>query len=238
MAIQDRDFERLMNQVRVQLPGSSDAGIKGVMFDVINEFFDVSNAWTEWVALGIQTNVQAYAVYPQYGGMFVRLVSVFDSNQVPLPASIIIDNLQPVPTLPLPPTTFVPPPGALLLLTFPQNTAMQGSALFIKNIVLPNSRDEIPDAPSWLFPRYARYITEGVVGTLQLQKSKPYYDMSPTGAPFHLKKFRDGMAMAKVATMRSNLFGGQSWRYPGQWRSNSQRGGVSTPFPTPSGQGL
>ena len=240
MAIQQRDFDRLMNQVRTMLPGSSDSGIKGVMFDVINEFFDVSNAWTEWLAITIQVNNQAYAVYPQQGGMITRLVSVFDSNQVPLPASIILNGIQPLgeATVSITPSSVIPLPGAILLLTFPQNTSMTATALVVKNVILPNSADEVPDAPQWLFPLYARYIQEGIVGTMQLQKGKPYYDNSPTGAVFHLKKFRDGMAMAKVATMRSNLFGGQSWRYPAGWRTNSQRGGVSTPFPTPSGQGL
>ena len=144
MAIQQRDFDRLMNQVRVQLPGSSDSGIKGVMFDVINEFFDVSNAWTEWLAIGIQVNNQAYAVYPQQGGMITRLVSVFDSNQVPLPASIILNGIQPFgeATVTITPSTVIPPPGAILLLTFPQNTAMTATALVVKNIILPNSADE------------------------------------------------------------------------------------------------
>lgn len=237
MAIQERDFERLMNQVRNQLPGSSDSGIKGVMFDVINEFFDVSNAWTEWLQFSINVNQQLYSIYPQHGGMILRLIAVYDSNQVPLPASIVLGP-QPNNTSSSVPAQYIPPPGALLSLTFPQNTSMQGSILVAKNVILPNNKDEIPDAPSWLFPFYGRYITEGIVGTLQLQKGKPYYDPSPLGAQFHLRKFRDGMAMAKVATMRSNLFGGQSWRYPAQWRTNSQRGGVSTPFPTPSGQGL
>jgi hypothetical protein len=69
-----------------------------------------------------------------------------------------------------------------------------------------------------------------------MQKGKSYTDFN--NAPFHLKKFRDGMAMAKTATIRSGIFGGQSWGYPRLFRTNSQRGGVSTPFPTPSGQGF
>ena len=35
MAIQERDFERLMNQARVKLPGASEEGLKGELFDVI-----------------------------------------------------------------------------------------------------------------------------------------------------------------------------------------------------------
>ena len=39
MAIQKRDFDRLMNQARTKLTGASEAGLKGELFDVITEFF-------------------------------------------------------------------------------------------------------------------------------------------------------------------------------------------------------
>jgi hypothetical protein len=231
MAIQIRDFERLMNQARIQLPGSSDAGVKGVMFDIIDEFFDVSNSWTEWLSLAILPGAQIYAVYPQHGGMINRLVTALDSNQVVLPAGITFgDSPASVGHI------HVDPPGVVLSLTFPQNTSYSASVLVTKKTILPTSGDDIPNAPSWLFPLYARYILEGTVGTLMMQKGKSYTDFN--NAPFHLKKFRDGMAMAKTATMRSGIFGGQSWGFPRLFRTNSQRGGVSTPFPTPSGQGF
>ena len=231
MAIQIRDFERLMNQARVQLPGSSDAGVKGVMFDIIDEFFDVSNSWTEWLSLAIMPGAQIYAIYPKYGGMINRLVTALDSNQVVLPAGISFGDA-PASNA----TVHVDPPGVVLSLTFPQNTSYSASVLVTKKTIMPTGADDIPDAPSWLFPLYARYILEGTVGTLMMQKGKSYTDFN--NAPFHLKKFRDGMAMAKTATMRSGIFGGQSWGYPRLFRTNSQRGGVSTPFPTPSGQGF
>jgi len=93
MPIQIRDFERMANQIRIECPGSSDAGIKGVMFDILDEFFDVSNCWTEWIALAIAPGVQIYQIYPQHGGMINRLITALDSNQVTLPAAITFGDL-------------------------------------------------------------------------------------------------------------------------------------------------
>jgi hypothetical protein len=236
MAIQDRDFERMMNEIRLFLTGSSDAGIKATMFDVIDEFFDVSNSWVEWIPLTIQPGLQIYSLLPQKGGMINRLVTALDSNQVVLPAGIAFGD-QPASTS-AGPSSYVDPPGVVLSLTFPQNTSYTASVCVTKKLVLPTNSNEVPNAPSWLLPLYERYLKEGVIGTMQLQKGKSYYDPTALGAPYHLKKFRDGMAMAKTATIRSGIFGGQSWGFPRLYRTNSQRGGVSTPFPTPTGQGI
>ena len=235
MAIQERDFHRLMNQIRVQVPGQTDAGVKGVLFDVIDEFFDVSNAWTEWLNFVLAGGTQTYQLYPQHGGMINRLVTVLDVNRVVQPASITFGE---IPNSGAAGTayTYVAPPGVILTFMNPVNTTMTVNALVSKKIILPNNKDDIPDAPSWLLPLYARYLLEGTVGTLMMQRGKPYSD--PERAAYHLKRFRDGMDMAKVATMRSNLLGGQAWRFPRDFRATSQRGGVSTPFPTPSGQGV
>jgi hypothetical protein len=220
MAIHERDFERLMNQARIKLPGASDEGLKGELFDVVSEFFDVSNAWFEWMQIPIVANQQAYTVNPQKGGMIIRLVCVFDPNKVILPAHM----------------AEIWPPGANIWLTWPQNINMTANAMFIKNIILPNTRDNIPDAPGWLLPTYERYILAGLLGVMMAQPGKPY--TSPGQSTYHLKRFRDGMAVVKTAVARSNLVGGQSWRFPSQFRSNSQRGGVSTPFPTPTSWGV
>ena len=220
MAIQERDFERLMNQARVKLPGASEEGLKGELFNVINEFLDVTNAWFEWMQIPIVAGQQAYTVNPQKGGMIIRLVCIFDPNKVILPAHM----------------AELHPPGADIWLTWPQNVTMTGNGMFIKNVILPNSRDNIPDAPSWLFPMYERYIEAGLLGTMMAHPSKGYTNMA--SSVYQLKRFRDGMAVVKTAVARSNLVGGQSWRFPSAYRTNSQRGGVSTPFPEPTSWGV
>ena len=163
MAIQERDFERLMNQARVKLPGSSEEGLKGELFDVISEFFDVSNSWFEWMQIPIVAGQQEYTVNPQKGGMIIRLVCIFDTNMIVLPAHM----------------AEIHPPGADIWLTWPQNIAQTGNAMFIKNVILPNSRENIPDAPSWLLPMYERYILDGLLGRMMAQPSKAYSESWP-----------------------------------------------------------
>jgi hypothetical protein len=220
MAIQSRDFERLMNQARIKLPGASDGGLKGELFDTLNEFVGDSNIWDEWIEVQIVPSIKEYLLTPIHGGMITRLVTMLDPNHIVLPASLPDFR----------------PPSAALHLVWPQSNAMTAHALVVKNITLPNSKDEIPDAPEWLLPLYATKVLDGLLGRMMMQPNKSY--SNDTQGTYHQKRFRDGIAVAKTAKARGNLLGGQSWRFPNQMRTNSQRGGVSTPFPQPSSWGV
>jgi hypothetical protein len=220
MAIQKQDLDRLINECEVQLPGATRAGIKGVLFNVIDEFFTDSNSWVESIPLTIGQNAQDYIITPSKGGQIKRLSQVLDANGTVYPGVI----------------TDLNPPSATFHLTWPQNTSVAVTAMVVKSIILPNQHDQVPDAPSWLIPQYERFIEAGVVGRMQMHKAKSYGDS--TNGPTNVKRFRDGIAMARTQALRQYLYGGQAWRYPRDFRTNSQRGGVSTPFPTPSNWGV
>jgi len=217
--IQDRDLNRLLNQARVKLPGSSDAGLKAELWDTLDEFIGDSNCWQEWITVNVVPNEQDYMITPAHGGMILRLVAVFDPNRIGLPSVM----------------QHVFPPSAKLHLVWPQNINMTAKAHVVKNIILPNTKDEVPDAPDWLLPLYTLRVEDGLVGRMMAQPGKSY--SNDKRSDYHLKRFRDGIVIAKTAAMRANLFGGQSWRYPGNFRTTTQRGGVSTPFPTDQGWG-
>lgn len=214
--IRETDFDQFMNQARVQLTGASEAGLKGELFDVMKEFFRDSNVWHEWVEIPVIPNEQNYRVTPAHGGMFIRLAAIHDKNWIVLPALM----------------EHTAPPGATIHLVWPQNISMTAKAILIKNVVLPTTKHDIPDAPDWLLPMYETAILDGLLGKMMIQSNKSYSD-AKTGQ-YHLKRFRDGIQVARVAAMRANLYGGQAWRFPRGFRQSSQRGGVSTPFPSPS----
>jgi hypothetical protein len=220
MAIQKQDLDRLTNECEVQLPGATRAGIRGVMFNVIDEFLTDSNSWCEWIPLTIVANTQQYTITPAQGGQIKRLGQLMDQNCVLYPATI---------------TTLIPP-AVQIWLFWPQNITVNVSAVVYKSIVLPNQHGEVPDAPSWLIPQYERVIEAGIVGRMQMHKAKSYSDSS--NGPINVKRLRDGIAMARAQAQRGYLYGGQAWRYPRQFRTNSQRGGVSTPFPQPTSFGV
>src|ERR1035437_10124771 len=53
MTARKEDLDHLLDQARTTLPGSSDAGLKGNLFDVFHEFFNDSNAWVETISVPI-----------------------------------------------------------------------------------------------------------------------------------------------------------------------------------------
>ena len=212
----ERDVERLLNLARTELVGASDAGIKGQLYDVCREFFKDSNSWYEHIKLPIIAGQRHYRITPAEGGMILRLATIWDSNRIVLPA--ILPHLD--------------PPSAELELVYPQNVNMTARVVITKQIVEPTTKDMLPDAPRWLLPVYHETILDGTLGRMMGQSSKSY--SNDTLSVYHLRRFRDGIMPARVASERANLYGGQAWRFPNAFRTNSQRGGVSTPFPTPT----
>jgi len=215
MSIRKEDITRLIEQAQQHLTGASINGIKLELYDTIDEFVTDSGCWGEWIVVNILAGQQDYRITPAHGGMIQRLVHMHDSNYLGLPA--LLPELR--------------PPGAILHIIWPQNNPLAAKAYVLKKVVLPTTKDDLPEAPEWLLPTYHRQIFDGLVGRMMAQPGKTYTSAQNI---YHLKRFRDGIAVAKAAAMRSNLFGGQAWRFPRTYAGSSQRGGVSTPFPTPT----
>jgi hypothetical protein len=221
MAIPKLEWEHFVNQVRVKLPGSSDAGIKAETFDAIREFLKDSDAWTETLTIPIlvatSTNEnRTYTMIPQHGGNIIRLVGVWDPNLVPIPAFM--------------PFADEDGKGVQLVLVNSVNTAQDFSVSVAKNIALPAGKDDVPIAPSWLFTHFGSYIQDGVLGRMMGQLAKSY--SNSTSSVYHLRRFRDGIAQAKSQTRKQNTFGAQAWSFPQGFAAGGQRGGVSTANPS------
>ena len=213
----ERDVERLMNLARTELLGASDAGIKGQLYDVCREFFKDSNSWYEHISIPIIAGTQWYRITPAHGGMVLRLATVWDNNKITMPA--VLPHLD--------------PPSAEIEFVYPYNNNFTAKAIVTKQIVEPTTEKMLPDAPRWLLPVYHETILDGVLGKMMGQSTKSYSNEALS--TYHLRRFRDGIMQARVASERANLYGGQAWRFPNSFRTTSQRGGVSTPFPRPTG---
>lgn len=206
MAMLKHDLDQLFNRVRVKLPGAADSAIKAELYDTLQEFFVDSSIWLETFSLNILPNVTDYPVVATQDGNIIRLAGVVDSNNTPQPA--IMPNL-----------------GTISIQQIP-NQAQTFTATVIKTVVLPVTREQIPIAPDWVLPRYGIHISDGIVGKMMLHKNRPYSDAQL--GQFHLRRFRDGIAVARSDGLRRNTFGSQAWAYPQGFRTNSQKGGVST----------
>jgi hypothetical protein len=205
------DFEHLMNQARVELTGSSDAGLKATFFDTLMEFFTDSNAWHETLTVNAVPKTQTYALVPQQGGKIIRLVGVFDPN-------LLVQD------------AFMPDFGTLTLV-HPYSNPITLSVIVAKTVVRPTTRDSVPDAPDWTLSVFYSYVLDGLIGKMMAQAGKTYSNQPASS--YHLKRFRTGIQMARTAVMRQNTFGAQSWRFPKSANAvGSQRGGISTGYPT------
>lgn len=207
MSADAKDWNQLLNQARVKLPGSSEAGIAGELFDTLHEFFDISSEWTEDLPVQIVIpDPQTYALTPS-GGSIIRLAGVLDANLRPQPA-ILSDTLDGV--------TFANP----------YNVAQLMTATVVKNVLATEDSDALPDIPKHILPRWHNTILDGLLGRMMGQMAKTY--SNPTLSTYHLRRFRDGTAQARVAKLRRNSFGTQAWRFPSGFSTHSQRGAVSS----------
>ena len=212
MPLDKREFELFMNQARMKLPGASDTGITAELYDVLKEFFRDSNAWTEDIPVTVQQNTTTYTLTPFQDGQIIRLVGFWDDKGIPVPS-------------------FMPQFGMLQLLHQPSITVpTPWTARVVKTITLPTGRDFMPIAPDWTLGVYSVDILDGLLGKMMGQQAKSY--SNGTMSTYHLRRFRTAIQLARTAALRMNTVGAQEWAYPRGWNAGSQRGGVSTAWPT------
>ena len=222
MPINKRDLDQFLNQARIKLPGASDAGLKAELYDVLDEFCDEANAWRELLSVPIiaatSTNPNnTYTLTPQHDGTIIRLIGVWDPNNIPQPAYLPTGDGGGV---------------SMGLLTFanPYNINQTMSVAVAKTVTLPNDAKEVPIFSETLFRRWHRYILDGLVGKMMDQPNKSFTDQKQ--ADYHLRRWESGKAMARTQTERENTYGAQAWSFPQGFRTRGQRGGVSTANPT------
>jgi hypothetical protein len=195
---------KLFGQLQANLTGVSRAEMEVQLFDVLQEFFDGSNCWTEPITVPVIANIQDYPLIPIHGRI-LRLWGVVDQNNVPQAAAM--------------------PEIGTLHFFYPYTNPQPMTATVVKNVTDPLLCSP-PHIPDWVLPAHGLGILHGIMGYLMLQPGMSYSNAALGN--FHLTKFRDAIAHARVAKMRANSIGSQAWAYPQQFRVTRQRGGVNT----------
>jgi hypothetical protein len=200
----DNYWRQVMGQANVALSGASDVGLKVQMFDVLEEFFDGSNCWQEHINFTVVPDLLEYPLIP-LTGRALRLYGVLDQNNVPQPA-------------------VMPEIGKVRFL-YPYTDSQPMTATLIKTVTDPLSCFP-PGIPDWVLPTHGLCLLHGLLGNMMTQPGQSY--SNPAMGNFHLQKFRNSIAHARIAMMRMNTVGSQAWAFPQQFRVSGQRGGVST----------
>jgi hypothetical protein len=200
-----RYWQKLFGQAKVSLLGASDAALKVQLFEVLQEFFDGSNAWQETLVVTVIPDTLNYPLYPVEGGRILRLFAVIDQNRVPQSATM--------------------PDIGTVRFTYPYTQTQPMAVMVVKTVTDPLACYP-PYIPDWVLPTYGLALFHGLVGNMMMQPGASY--SNPQQAMFHLQRFRDSIAHARVAMMKANTVGAQPWVFPQQFRTYGQRGGVST----------
>lgn len=227
--LEKSDIQRLMNEVQSRCTGVSEGGLQIALRSVLSEFFRDSLCWREHIHLLVTVGIQEYKLLTRDGGQPITLLGVVDGQRLGVAAfmprfgelhvrsRIQTSSVQPV-------TTNPPTPAPLS----PTNPWLVTVAETVKNV----NNDGWPIAPHWVLQEYYPDILDGVLGNLMEQPGKSYSNQ--TNAAYHLKRFRQGIQIARTAAARENAFGAQTWRFPGGWESRNQRNGMVSAFPPPT----
>lgn len=182
---------RLMNNLRMRLPGALDDAIRVEYFSVMNEFFQGSNLWRDDVTLSVTPGTLSYTIAPPLGSV-VRLISLVNAGGFPVDASMEV-------------------PGTIKLYYDP-TIAQTYTATVVLTVEDPITGEGYPDYPAWVLNKYGNEILDGVVGRMMTQLGKPYSNQQL--GIYHLRRFQGAVSQAKVEAQHKNLYRGQAWRFP------------------------
>lgn len=186
------DLNRLMDNLRIRLPGATDEVLKLEYFSAMDQFFGASNIWTEDVDFAVTNDNKTYYVTPTGVANILRLMGVVNSNGTVVAA-------------------LMKTPGEITLVNYP-NQADTYTLQFALTVKDPVTREGYPEYPDWILEKYGVDIIDGVLGRMMSQIAKPY--SNERMAIYHMKRFQNTMAMAKVEAQHRNVYRGQSWRFP------------------------
>lgn len=194
------DMNRLMDNARIKLPGALDGVLQMEMVNVLNEFLNGSNLWTEDIPFGVTPTTETYLENPSAWtytiipsrGSINRLMALVTSDGLAVPAGMEV-------------------PGDIVLGRQP-NEADTYTALVSLVLGDQMTKEGYPDFPQWILSKYYPDILDGLLGAMMGQLAKPY--SNPQLAQFHLRRFRSAISAAKVEAQHKNVYRGQSWRFP------------------------
>jgi hypothetical protein len=195
------DITRLMNNARVHLPGAIDTNLQLELFNTLSEFFESSNIWQEEVPFRVNTTTVAYPIEQEAVATINRLLSVTNSDGVPVAATMAI-------------------PGELILGALPNQLGAYTATISL-TVNDPVQRDGYPEYPPWTLTKYGMGILDGLLARMMAQPAKPYTNAQMS--IFHMRKFNGVVSQAKFEALHKNVNNGQAWRFPQSFATTRRR---------------
>jgi len=233
------EMDRLLNTLRMRVPGSTDAGIQLELFNTIDEFCRRTNAW-RWVTdVNLTQGQLTYPIFPPPSTALVRMLAVMQNGRPIPPAGdassgpVISqrgrfpgDTLFPDGDAAFDPDRVVTEGAVMRYAIYyptyvtidipPSSDAVQYPLQMALAITLAGSSLECDcgdwGLEPWMFDRFFEDWLDGCQGRMFSQVAKPYTNVA--AANYHLRRFRQAMAFAKQEARRGFTYSTPSWRFP------------------------
>lgn len=233
-------MDRLLQTLRVQVPGATDAAISLALFNTIDEFLRRTSAWKFEQDIPLETGVQEYVLAPPIDSTIVRLMRI-SHNDVPVAAAASatavassLGRLSPEQTFPDGDATFAPVQtdlDASNLFTYaiyrpdwititgidPQTTQHPVKLVAALSIARSCIECDCGDwqLEEWMYDMYFQDWLDGALSRLFQMPAKPWSNKELM--IYHGKRFRVAMGYRKQEAVRGFVWDVPTWRFPRGW---------------------
>lgn len=183
------DYTTLRDNIRARVPAVLDSMLDLELGNAVNEFLDQTNVWQEDIAISVVDGVSAYTVFSAQGEIN-RLMGVTENGRR-LPCQLALPDQLSV-----------------------QNVSA-GQALVATVALVPPSTDPA-SIPDWIWLKFRLALIDGVLGRLMSQIAKPY--SNERMAIYHMRRFRNLCAQARIEAQRDYNYAGRAWSFPRNFR--------------------
>lgn len=203
-------WKRGYDDVKMHIPGLTDAVYWQMMYHVLNDFLDRTNLWQETVPIDVVPTSLRYTFTVADQGEPNRLIIVYDpANEDPNPKWVMGGVQMNIP--------------GVLQLNYAPSTGTVWNAVVAKTLDMVSS-DNYPDmgAGTWIIDKYGDGIMYGILGRLMNMPAKPYTNAKLSKD--YWQTYVTERGKARTDGLKANVFGGQRWMFP-QGFATVRRGG-------------
>jgi hypothetical protein len=185
--------DRLMDNLRVNLPGATDNAIRIELWNMLDDFCRGSWAWRETIAVTLIAGETEYQITPP-GTEIVHAFSVDHATLNVNGASFEFDTLS-LPNAPSASDALTP--AYVIAALVP--ALSEGAD--IENLI-----------PADMWSKWHQAFLSGTLARMMAQPAKPY--SNPQLAAYHQRCYRPDRAEARRDAATNGVQGAQTWRFP------------------------
>lgn len=233
--------DRILQTLKVSVPGATDDMLKLQLFNVTDEFFRRTSAWRYHQDVTLEENVNDYVLGIPAGTQIVRFMSV-EHQDVPVAPAASVGAVQSSLGVLSPELTFmdgdsafhfddsdigptniftyaVYRPGYITVTGLPDDEGRKFPLRAVLALTLARSCLECDcdgwAAEEWMWDMFFQDWLDGTLSRMYAMPSKPWSNLP--AAVYHGKRFRNAMAYRKQEAVRGFTYGVPAWRFPRGW---------------------